>query len=105
MKWISALIILLFLALMFYATSGLPERGDPQAPANIHVSPTYIEKSLEETHTPNIVTAVLADYRGYDTLGETVVFFTAGLACILILRKRKLNDKISASEHNSPDSL
>lgn len=105
MKWFSALIMLLFLALMLYATSGLPERGDPQAPANIHVSPTYIEDAVEEMHTPNIVTAVLADYRGYDTLGETVVVFAAGLACILILMKRKSDDKTSTSEHNSPDSL
>ena len=105
MKWTSALIMLLFVALMLYATTGLPERGDPQAPANIHVSPTYIEDSVEATHTPNIVTAVLADYRGYDTLGETVVIFTAGLACVLILMKRKSNDKTSTSEHNSSDSL
>ena len=79
----------LFLALMLYATSGLPDRGDPDAPANTHVSPTYIEKSMEDTKTPNIVTAVLADYRGYDTLGETIVIFAAGLACVLILMKRE----------------
>ena len=89
LRWFSALIMALFLTLMLYATSGLSERGDPQAPANVHVSPTYIEDSMEDTHTPNIVTAVLADYRGYDTLGETVVIFTAGLACALILMKRK----------------
>ena len=47
-----------------------------------------IEHSLEDTKTPNIVTAVLADYRGYDTLGETIVIFTAGLACVLILMKK-----------------
>jgi multicomponent Na+:H+ antiporter subunit B len=85
--------IVLFLALMLYATSGLPLIGDPDAPANVHVSPTYIEDAVEDTHTPNIVTAVLADYRGYDTLGETVVIFTAGLACALILMKRLGNDK------------
>lgn len=88
MKWLTVPIMGLFLALMLYATSGLPERGDPQAPANVHVSPFYIEHSLEDTKTPNIVTAVLADYRGYDTLGETMVIFTAGLACILILMKK-----------------
>ena len=88
MKWLTVPIMGLFLALMLYATSGLPERGDPQAPANVHVSPFYIERSLEDTKTPNIVTAVLADYRGYDTLGETMVIFTAGLACILILMKK-----------------
>ena len=89
MKWLTVPIMGLFLALMLYATSGLPDRGDPQAPANVHVSPFYIERSLEDTKTPNIVTAVLADYRGYDTLGEAIVIFTAGLACILILMKKR----------------
>ena len=89
MKWLNALIMLLFVALMLYATTGLPDHADPQAPASTHVSPTYIEDSVKDTHTPNIVTAVLADYRGYDTLGETIVIFTAGMACVLILMKRK----------------
>lgn len=89
MKWLTLPIMGLFLALMLYATSGLPSRGDPQAPANVYVSPFYIERSLEDTKTPNIVTAVLADYRGYDTLGETIVIFTAGLACILILMRKE----------------
>ena len=93
MRWFSAFIMVLFLILMLYATGGLPERADPEAPANVHVSPTYIEDTVEDTHTPNIVTAVLADYRGYDTLGETVVIFTAGLACVLILMKRNSDDK------------
>ena len=88
MKWLAAPIICLFLAVMLYATTGLPDRGDPQAPASIHVSPFYIENSVKDTDTPNIVTAVLADYRGYDTLGETIVIFTAGLACIIILMRR-----------------
>ena len=81
--------MVLFLVLMLYATTSLSDHADPQAPANTHVSPTYIEDSVKDTHTPNIVTAVLADYRGYDTLGETVVIFTAGLACVLVLMKRK----------------
>lgn len=88
MKWLIVPILALFATLMLYATSGLPGHGDPEAPASVHVSPFYIERSLEDTDTPNIVTAVLADYRGYDTLGETVVIFTAGLACIMILTKK-----------------
>ena len=87
MKWLAVLVMCLFLTLMIYATGGLPGRGDPKAPANVHVSPHYIEHSIEDTETPNVVTAVLADYRGYDTLGETIVIFTAGLACILLLRR------------------
>ncbi len=88
MKWLGILVLGLFFALMTYAASGLPDRGDPNAPANTHVSPYYIEHTMEETDTPNIVTSVLADYRGYDTLGETTVILTAGLACVLILMKR-----------------
>ncbi len=88
MKWLGILILGLFFALMAYAAGGLPDRGDPNAPASVYVSPYYIEHTMEETDTPNIVTSVLADYRGYDTLGETTVIFTAGLACILILMKR-----------------
>lgn len=88
MKWLTIPIMVLFLAWMLYATSGLPSRGDPQAPASVYVSPFYIERSFEDTETPNIVTAVLADYRGYDTLGETMVIFTAGLACVLILMRK-----------------
>jgi multicomponent Na+:H+ antiporter subunit B len=75
--------------ILLYATQDMPDWGDPGSPASIHVSPRYLEKTLEETATPNAVTSVLADYRGYDTLGETSVIFTAGVSCILILRKRR----------------
>ena len=88
MKWLVILVLGLFFALMTYAAGGLPDRGDPNAPASVYVSPYYIEHSVEETETPNIVTSVVIDYRGYDTLGETAVIFAAGLACILILSKR-----------------
>jgi len=37
---------------------------------------------------PNVVTAVLASYRGYDTLGEVTVVFTAGVGVLLLLRGR-----------------
>ncbi|MEE8424939.1 MAG: hydrogen gas-evolving membrane-bound hydrogenase subunit E [Elusimicrobiota bacterium] len=79
---------------LFYAAPHLPAVGDPHAPASEHVSPRYIEGSLEEMATPNMVTTVIADYRGFDTLGETTVIFAAGFAALLILsegrrRKRK----------------
>lgn len=76
-------------ALLIYGTIDMPIWGDPNSPASTHVSPRYIKKSFEETEVPNIVTAILADYRGYDTLGETTVIFTAGIACLYILRKRE----------------
>ena len=88
MRYVALLLLLLFTALMFYATTGLPERGDPEAPANTYVTPEYIENTIADTHTPNVVTSVLADYRGYDTLGETTVIFAAGLACVIILMRK-----------------
>jgi multicomponent Na+:H+ antiporter subunit B len=75
--------------LLIYSIEGLPDWGDPDSPASTHVSPEYIQDALEKTATPNIVTAVLADYRGYDTMGETAVIFTAGIGCVLILRKKR----------------
>jgi len=66
--------------------------GDPQAPASRHVSPYYIENTLKETSVPNIVTAVLADYRSFDTMFETIVIFTAGIACMLILRRFQVTE-------------
>lgn len=75
--------------LLAYGVEDFPGWGDPNAPASAHVSPRYIQAAYIETHTPNIVTALLADYRGYDTLGETVVIYTAGMAVILMLRKKR----------------
>ncbi|RLC27042.1 MAG: hypothetical protein DRH21_00360 [Deltaproteobacteria bacterium] len=89
MKVIAILIIVLTGGLLIYGIEDMPDWGDPNSPANSHVSPKYIQESLEKTATPNIVTAVLADYRGYDTMGETTVIFTAGMGCILMLRKKR----------------
>ena len=74
---------------LIYSTGEMPNWGDPNSPASRHVSPRYIEKSMEETEVPNLVTSVLADYRSYDTLGETTVIFSAGMAVILLLRRRQ----------------
>ena len=82
----AALVLMIFAAgVLFTASAALPLFGDPSAPAATHVSPRYIERGQAETGAANLVTGVLADYRGYDTLGETVVIFTAGLACLLIV--------------------
>jgi multicomponent Na+:H+ antiporter subunit B len=75
-------------AVLIYGMLGLPTFSDPNAPIHAHVVPRYLGDSLRETGVPNIVTAVLASYRGYDTLGETVVVFTAGVGVIALLRRR-----------------
>jgi multicomponent Na+:H+ antiporter subunit B len=63
----------------------MPAFGDPNAPANTHVGQAYVDRTASEIPMPNIVTAVLASYRGYDTMGEVMVIFTAGVAVMLLL--------------------
>jgi multicomponent Na+:H+ antiporter subunit B len=75
------------LIMLLQGVEDLPPWAALDQPASTHVSPRYIERSVEETGVPNIVTAVLADYRGYDTLFETAVIFTAGVAVLMILRR------------------
>jgi multicomponent Na+:H+ antiporter subunit B len=72
-------------ALFIYVSEDLPDRGDPNAPANVHLQADFIEKTKDEIDVPNVVTAILADFRSYDTLGETIVIFTAGMAVFLVL--------------------
>ncbi|MGH8668246.1 MAG: DUF4040 domain-containing protein [Burkholderiales bacterium] len=72
-----------------YGSLGLPAFSDPQAPIHTHVVPRYLNDGPRETGVSNVVTAVLASYRGYDTLGETVVVFTAGAGVIALLRRRR----------------
>lgn len=71
--------------LMIYASFGQPTLGDPQAPPQQHVAPWYIEKTPELVDIPNVVAAVLASFRGYDTLGEVFVVLTAGIGVMFML--------------------
>ena len=86
----SALTLIIFPllgVLLLYAANDLPEFGDPNSPASVHISPTYLEQSYQDTLTPNVVTSVLMDYRSLDTMVETVVIFASGIACALLLRR------------------
>ena len=94
MKWTPLLVLAFTAAVMIYAEADLPGWADPGSPASVHESSVhYIEHAYEETGTPNMVTAVIADYRSYDTLFETAVIFTAGLACVLILAEVKRRER------------
>ena len=73
-------------AALVYGTLDMPRFGDPEAPASNYPQPSYVERTDHDIHIPNVVTAVLGSYRGYDTLGETVVIFTAGIAVLVLLR-------------------
>ncbi|MGC6535325.1 MAG: DUF4040 domain-containing protein [Parvibaculales bacterium] len=72
-------------ALLMAAVSDLPAFGDPSAPIHNHVAPEFIAGSAGKIDVPNVVTSVLASYRGFDTLGEVVVVFTAAIAVLLIV--------------------
>ena len=84
-SWTTVAIPLFTGAVLIYGTLDMPHFADPLAPIHTHVAPRYIEESGREIGVPNIVTSVLASYRGYDTLGETVVIFTAGLGVLTLL--------------------
>jgi len=87
-KTLGLLAVGLLGALFLWGAYDLPAFSDPHTPASLHVSPYYLKHALIDTHTPNAVTAIVADYRGFDTLLETAVIFTAGIACLLVMRRR-----------------
>lgn len=86
MKIIGLIVAILVGALLIYAAGDFPAWSDPSAPASTYLSPYYIEMTMEETSVPNLVTALLADYRGFDTMFETTVIFSAGLTVFVLLR-------------------
>lgn len=80
-------------AALIYGTLDMPHYGDPLAPVHMHVAPAYLHDTPTEIGVPNVVTSVLASYRGYDTLGEVTVIFTAGAGVMALLgyRTRRRN--------------
>lgn len=82
---LSILLVTVTGALLVVGTLDMPPFGSADAPAQQHVAPRYLQQSWAEIGIPNVVTSVLASYRAYDTLGEVLVIFTAGVAVILAL--------------------
>ena len=95
-------------ALLLLAVMDLPSLGDVMAPVHQHVAPRYIAESGSALRIPNVVTTVLASYRGFDTLGETIVVFTAGLGVLILLagatrtKRVKLNSRKVAAKTAKP---
>lgn len=79
-------------AVLIYGTLDMPPFGHPDNPAHQHVAPRYIEQSPQEVGLPNMVTSVLASYRGFDTLGEVVVVFAAAIGVLSLLGIRRQED-------------
>lgn len=96
MKLLQYFTLIVLAGLLLMVAAEFPPRGAVDAPvhqtensAGVPVAGTYYtEHAYEDAHTPNIVAVVLADYRAYDTLGETIVVFAGAIACFFILRRR-----------------
>ena len=102
--WLPLAVSLGAAGLLVYATLGMPDFGAAAAPAQTHVAPYYLERGEAETGVPNVVTAVLASYRGFDTLGEVTVIFTAGMGVLVLLgsaTRRRRKAPTSAKEDSA----
>lgn len=100
-SWGPLSLVLVTGAILIYGTLDMPRYGDPNAPIHSHVAPRYIERSASEVGPPNIVTSVLASYRGYDTLGETAVVFTAAIGVLVILGRRNRRQRKKAKREDA----
>ncbi|MGY6708734.1 MAG: DUF4040 domain-containing protein [Rhizobiaceae bacterium] len=76
-------------AALVYGTWDLPPFGAADTPVHTHVGPYYLEQSIPDTGVPNVVASVLTTYRGFDTLGEVIVIFTAGIGVLLLLGRAR----------------
>ena len=96
LSFVSVILVTLTGAILIYGTIDIPKFGSGAAPVHQHIAHRFIQSSPTEIGIPNMVTSVLASYRGYDTLGETTVIFTAGIGVLLLLgRGRSANRKTS----------
>ena len=83
--WLPLIVVAITGSTLVYGTLDIPGFGSPDAPSQTHVARFYLENSIPDTGVPNTVTAVLASYRGFDTLGEVTVIFTAAVAVMLLI--------------------
>ena len=88
-QFLPALSCIILGAILIWCSYDLPEIGLATAPIHLHIVPDYILGSKNDIGIPNVVTSILASYRGYDTFGETVVVFTAGIAVLALLKNTK----------------
>jgi len=98
-KPLLALAVVIFTGgLLIYGTLDMPYFGLAEAPIHQHVAPRYINDSMQEIGVPNIVTSVLASYRAFDTFGEVVVIFTAGIGVLALLSVARRRDDATKIE-------
>ncbi|MGK0482006.1 MAG: multicomponent Na+:H+ antiporter subunit B [Planctomycetota bacterium] len=93
-------------AALVYGTLDMPKIGDPGAPVQAHPMAEYFTKTAPiETEIPNMVTPLLASYRGFDTLGETAVVFTAGIGVLALIGRRRRRDGTPVEKGEGVDAM
>jgi multicomponent Na+:H+ antiporter subunit B len=105
------LLMIVLFVILFVVSFDQPRLGDPLAPVHQHVAPWYLSETPKLIDIPNVVTAILASFRGYDTLGEVIVVFTAGIGVLSVLgfrpkKQQRLSgegmaEKIRGVQHHS----
>lgn len=99
-------VVLVTGAILIYGTLDMPAYGNPDNPIHHHVAPRYLEDSQHEIGVPNVVTSVLASYRGFDTFGEITVVFTAAIGVMILLSAMRRKDRFGEErwgEENVPN--
>lgn len=99
-------VVLVTGGILIYGTLDMPPYGNPDNPIHLHVAPRYLEESEHEIGVPNVVTSVLASYRGFDTFGETTVVFTAAVGVMILLSAMRRKDRFGEErwgEENVPN--
>lgn len=93
---VSLVFIAALFALLLYVVANMPPMGDADNPTNSsEVIERYLNEAETETHTENVITGIILNYRGYDTMGEVTVIFCA-LAAVLAVLGREKRGKIYA---------
>jgi multicomponent Na+:H+ antiporter subunit B len=103
LPWLPLIVVAITGTAIVYGTWDIPGFGVADTPAQTHVARYYIENALPETGVPNIVTAVLASYRGFDTLGEVTVIFTAAVAVMLLIGGKRPKPAVKADDEEAQD--
>lgn len=78
-------ILLLFFGGLLYLAADLPFGNPPVTDMDDY----FIRNAQEQTGANNVVTSIVFDFRGFDTLGEATVLFTAVLGVGMMFRKLK----------------
>ena len=100
-RWVTLGTVGVLALLIIYATFDKPRLGDPDAPVHQHVAPWYLDKTPEYMDIPNVVTAILGSFRGYDTLGEVFVVFAACIGVLFILGVQPARKSLEVRDHSS----